>query len=348
VIGGILGGVNELRRAVDEPERPDHSERRVPVGGADTGDLRQRIEPRSQAEYAAELEQQAVSGWDRPAFGSRMGAPLDGARIPGAPADRSDGSERLETPLDVVRRFEPRRAGLPEVSAADAVAYIDARSGERPWLAAVRGCAPEVQRVFAALDQGGGHGHIRHEGWVTEEMNQRRVAYLEDPAQRDLAKQAQGVDGLKSPEKFHLCRDTSSRIADPDAFATAMAKATEHPDIRAALETPLQAGRRPGAVVLPIDSLLGADGHRYCTGWRLASIGGSVEAAADCRDAWVNARRLDRQSDVPEPRAHPIATFDGGTIVFTFGQNLARDRYEIVTMYPRPSHEHQERGIPRE
>jgi hypothetical protein len=51
------------------------------------------------------------------------------------------------------------------------VEYIDARHSERPWLGIVYGCSPEVQRVIAALDQGAGHGHIRHEGWVTEEMN---------------------------------------------------------------------------------------------------------------------------------------------------------------------------------
>jgi hypothetical protein len=59
------------------------------------------------------------------------------------------------------------------------VAYLDARRGERPWLAAARDCRPEVQRLFAALDQGGGHAHIRHEGWLTEETNRRRVAYLQ-------------------------------------------------------------------------------------------------------------------------------------------------------------------------
>ena len=66
----------------------------------------------------------------------------------------------------------------------------------RPWLAAARGCSPEVQRVFATLDQGGGHAHIRHEGWVTEEMNELRLRCLEDPAQLDTAKRAAGIDGL--------------------------------------------------------------------------------------------------------------------------------------------------------
>jgi hypothetical protein len=90
--------------------------------------------------------------------------------------------QKLAASLEVVRRFEARRAGVPEVSARDAAAYLDARQAERPWLATARDRSPEVQRLFAALDQGGGHAHIRHEGWVTEEMLRRRVAYLEDPA----------------------------------------------------------------------------------------------------------------------------------------------------------------------
>jgi hypothetical protein len=333
--------VNELRRAVDEPERPDRSERRVPVGGADTGDLRQRIEPRSRAEYAADLEQQAVSGWDRRAFGSRMVEPLNGAKTSGAPADRSDGAERTGTPFDVVRRFEPQRAGLPEVSMADAVAYIDARCGERRWLGAVRGCSPEVQRVFAALDQGGGHGHIRHEGGVTEAMNHRRVAYLEDPAQRDLAKRAAGVDGMAQTERRHSCGDTATRVTDPDAFAAAFARAAEHPRVRQALDQAFERGKRPSVVSLPIETLLGPDGHRYCTGWRLEPVGGSMTEAQDRRAAWVKTRAADAKVEgLPEPLARPVETFAGGSIVFVFGPNRARDGYEIVTLYPRPP-EHQ-------
>lgn len=148
--------------------------------------VRERIELRSRTEYAAE--------------------------------------QKLTASLEVVRRFEARRAGLPEVSAREAAAYLDTRQADRPWLAAARARSPEVQRLFAALDQGGGHAHIRHEGWVTEEMGRRRVAYLEDPAQLDPAKRAAGIDGLKSPEGSHRCREASSRITDPDAFAMAFAR----------------------------------------------------------------------------------------------------------------------------
>jgi len=123
-----------------------------------------------------------------------------------------------------------------------------------------RDCRPEVQRLFAALDQGGGHAHIRHEGWVTEEMNRRRVAYLEDPAQLDPAKRAAGIDGLSSFEKLHRCWKISSRITDPDAFAVAFARGIEQPMVRAALETEFTARQVPRPVSLHVSDLLGPDG----------------------------------------------------------------------------------------
>lgn len=315
------------------------------------GSRRERIEPRSRAEYAADLEQQVVSGWERQSFGSRMHEALDGAGRSRGAADRGDGpadeaaevavdrpddASQPDTPFESVRRFEPRRAGLPEVSAGDAVAYIDAHCGERPWLAAVRGCSPEVQRIFAALDQGGGHGHIRHEGWVTEEMSERRVAYLEDPAQPDLAKRAAGIDGIKSGDQPHKCGGFSSRITDPDAFAAAITRGIEHPDVRAALEMECKGKRTPRQVVLPLADLLGTDGHRYCTGWQLDTVDGSTKTAREQRDARGEARARNAVPDTPEPKARPVETFEGGAMVFGFGPNRARSGYEIVTMFVQP------------
>jgi hypothetical protein len=309
------------------------------------GAVRQRVEPRSRAEYAADLEQQAVSGWEWRPFGSRLGERLDGTdasgaaadgpAADGAAADHPGGAGRPDTPLEVVRRFEPRRAGLPEISAGDAAAYIDAHQVKRPWLAATHGCSPEVQRIFAALDQGGGHAHIRHEGWVTEEMNERRVAYLEDPAQPDPAKRAAGIDGLKADDRPHQCRQAATRITDPDAFAVAFARGVEHPKVRAALNAEFVAREVPRAVSLSISDLLGPDGHRYCTGWRLQPVDGSMKTARDQRAAWVHARASNGKTDIPEPNVRPAGTFEGGTIIFAFGPNGARDGYEIGTMYPR-------------
>ncbi len=219
--------------------------------------------------------------------------------------------------------------------------YIEAHHGERPWLAAARGCPPKVQRVFAALDKGGGHAHIRHEGWVTEEMNERRVAYLEDPAQLDPAKRAAGIDGMRSPEKLHRCREAASRITDPDTFAVAFARGIEHPLVRASLDAEFTVGYVPRPVSLYVHDLLGADGHRYCTGWSLQPAEGGMKAARDNRAAWVDARAHSSETAVPEPKARPIESFAGGMIVFAFGPTSERDGYEVVTMYPRPRKDEQ-------
>jgi hypothetical protein len=66
-----------------------------------------------------------------------------------------------------------------------------------PWLQTAERALPEALRIIVAADQGGGHGHIRHEGWVTEEASMRRAAYLEDPAQVDPDRRRRGIDGLR-------------------------------------------------------------------------------------------------------------------------------------------------------
>jgi hypothetical protein len=322
--GGDTSGVGELRGGTDEPDRHDRLERHIPEASGDSGVVRARVEPRSRAEYAADLEQRAVSGWDQQPYTSWRGDP------------KHDLPGRWDGPLDMVRRFEPGRAGLADISPDDAAAYIHAHQDSRPWLAAASGCLPEVHRVFAALDQGGGHGHIRHEGWVTEEMNHRRVAYLEDPAQPDPAKRAAGIDGLRPGDQPHRCRQTATRITDPDAFAAAFARGIEHPRVRAALETPFHPDSKPFPVQLPLGELLGPDGHRYCTGWRLEPVDGNMTKARASREAWIAAPAEKRASDVREPTARPVETFEGGTAVFVFGHNSRGDGYEVVTMYPRP------------
>src|SRR6266516_1568994 len=148
--GGDTDEVAKFRGNADEPDRPDPASRDTPEPVGDSRSARARVEPRSRAEYAADLEQRALSGWE--ASGSR------------------DADVR-EPPSEQVRWFEPERAGLADISPQEAAAYIDGRRDGRPWLTVAAGCPPEVQRLFAALDQGGGHGHIRHEGWITEEMN---------------------------------------------------------------------------------------------------------------------------------------------------------------------------------
>ena len=84
------------------------------------------------------------------------------------------------------------------MSIEEADKYIEEHRDARPWLAMTDQASPEARRIIAALDAAGGHAHIRHEGWVTEEANRRRVAYREDPAQLDPEKRRLGIDGLRS------------------------------------------------------------------------------------------------------------------------------------------------------
>jgi hypothetical protein len=187
-----------------------------------------------------------------------------------------------------------------------------------------------------AADQGGGHGHIRHEGWVTEEASMRRVAYLEDPAQLDPDKRRSGIDGLRPGDRRHACADIASRITDPDAFATALARGTRHPDVRAALSTPYDQRSRPDPVRVPIADLLGSDGHKVCTGWQLDPVAGSTRAAVENRRVWRTAITEGLRPDVPEPRSRPIPTFEGGSIAFVISHNRQRTGYEITTLFPQP------------
>jgi hypothetical protein len=273
----------------DGQEEPEHVNRPEMTGRDDIGAARQQVEPRSRAEYAADLERHVA-----------------------------------------LVSFEPRRAGLPEVSITDGTAYLDKHHAERPWLSVARCCQPEVQRVFAALDQGHGHAHIRHEGWVTEEMNERRVRNLEDPAQLDPAKRVAGVDGVKVGDQPHRCGSIATRITDPEAFATAFARGIEHPDVRAALDSP---GPVPRPVSLPISDVLGDDGHKFCSGWRLEPVNGSILEALATRAAWVAGNR-----DVPEPRTRPVETFEGGTVTYVFRASTVGG-HEISTMYVDPPDE---------
>jgi hypothetical protein len=278
--------VAEIRNG---PEEPDRENRPGPTPSDDTGAARELVEPRSRAEYSADLERYVA-----------------------------------------LVSFEPRRAGLPDVSIKDATEYLDQHYLERPWLSVARGCTPEVQRIFAALDQGHGHAHIRHEGWVTEEMNEHRVRNLEDPAQLDPAKRVTGVDGVKAGHQLHRCGGIVTRIADPEAFATAFARGIEHPDVRAALDS---SGLVPKPVSLLITDVLGDGGHRFCSGWRLEPVNGSMLQALADRAAWVAGNH-----DVSEPRARPVETFEGGTVTYVF-QASAEDGHEISTMYVNPPDE---------
>jgi hypothetical protein len=98
--GGDTDGVGELRGGTDEPDRHDRLERHVPEASGDSGAVRAHVEPRSRAEYVADLEQRAVSGWDQQPLTSRKADPKND--LPGG----------RDLPLEVVRRFE-RPGGPP-------------------------------------------------------------------------------------------------------------------------------------------------------------------------------------------------------------------------------------------
>jgi hypothetical protein len=89
-------------------------------------------------------------------------------------------------------------------------------------------------------------------------------------------------------------------------------------------------------VWLPIADLLGSDGHKACTGWQLEPVAGSVMTAMENRRAWRAAIADGRLPEVPEPRARPVPTFEGGTIAFVINSNRQRDGYEIASLFPRP------------
>jgi hypothetical protein len=279
-------------------------------GSGDRPQSRLREETRSRGEARADLRQLADGDWETRPF---------------------------EAPRAELGRFDPERAGLPSMSLEAAAKYIEQHRTARPWLAKAAEASPEAGRIIAAMDSTHGHGQIRHEGWVTEEANERRAAYLEDPAQLDLEKRNLSIDGIRQNNQLHRCRSTATRIADPDAFATAFARGVEHPKVREALDMAYDSDKQPREVTLPIADLLGPEGHRHCTGWRLEPVDGSMGVARGNRDAWLAGRAEGQQADVPEPRAQPVATFRDGVIAFLFARNDTEQRYEIVTMFPRPA-----------
>lgn len=247
-----------------------------------------------------------------------------------APDTPSDDDQ--EATRDALSRFEPRRAGLPDVSKDDANHYIETQRGDRPWLNAARHAHPDVQRVFAALDQGNGHAHIRHEGWLSAEKSQLRVQSLQDPAQLDPAKRAEGTDGLLPGDRKHFCAAMSTAIRDRTAFAVALARGIEHPRVRAVLDTARPSEQpRPGLVSVPIAEILGPDGHRYCEGYRLA---GEPKQAARDRRTWLRETERGDRPSVPLPLVVPM-DFRRGTIQYAIGLNT-RGEYEVVSMYPAP------------
>jgi hypothetical protein len=295
-------------RVVDVPDAPRETPETEKAEKSPRGEVLD--DPDRRREESAELRQRVEGDWE-----------------PG----------RFKVDREELGRFDLRRAGLPDMSIESAAKYIDEHRASRSWLAMADRASPEARRIIAAMDLAGIHPHIRHEGWVSEEANRRRVAYHEDPAQLDREKRSLSIDGLRPNDSPHRCRTMATRIADPDAFATAFVRGVEHPKVKEALNMPFNPADRPDQVAIPIAELLASDGHRDCTGWRLDPGDGSMKAAVGNRDAWVAAKSEGRTPDVPEPRAAPVPSFKDGDIVFDFMRNNDEQRYEVVTMFARPT-----------
>lgn len=311
---------------------------------------------------------------DAEALDGATDLPLDGSRTNGTPLDGGAGGDRttwpegvrrvldLDTELEegltvreVLAGFTPARLGLPDIPLADVPAYLEDHVPYRPWLRMAEGQDPLVQRVYAVLDSGHGHLLQRHEGYGGDGAQFERAAYLRDPAQRGDLAHLRSVDGFKRRDRQHGCGIYATRIHDPVAFATAVARIQEHPAVREALDTPYTEGKRPETIEsVTLEEVLGPDGHHACSGFYLT--GADHDKARADRQKWVEAIRaaVPRHSAEPvavlaerarekalaaglsEPVAAPIESFEGGRLRIAFKPNRAKDGYELLTMFASP------------
>ena len=142
-----------------------------------------------------------------------------------------------------------------------------------------------------------------------------------------------GTDRYR-PGELEQSSPISTAIPDPIAYGAMLARAVEHPAVRAAMFAPFRAGYIPGPVDVPIADILGDLGHEYCQGRVLA--GPDLRAAQHQRDVWINRRRLGMPSQGwVQPRTTPIWSFAGGTVVFRFAMTPQRT-YTLADAYPMP------------
>jgi hypothetical protein len=230
---------------------------------------------------------------------------------------------------------EAEEADQRSADEENAVAYIAANKETSPWLAPAADCEPLVQSVYASLDQGTGHAHIRHGPMGDDKMYAARVARLEDPAQLDAGQRARSVDGFNAPD-LHYCAEFATRVHDTRAFATAVVALSEHPKVREALDTAWDAVQPP-PVAVHIAEVLGENGHEYCSGFRLK---GDFAQSKLERKRWVQARANGEDlTGLPEPQAEKIPTFEDGRFVVMFKRNHSTRQYEINTIVAQPAQE---------
>ncbi|WP_146159510.1 hypothetical protein [Allonocardiopsis opalescens] len=249
-----------------------------------------------------------------------------------APLPALDGGDDT-TPWDELAAFRAADANLPPVPAGDAPGYIASAPADRPWLLSAKDSHPAIQYVFAALDGGAGHPTERHEGWLTADQLIRRVTRLEDPAQLDAAARARAVDAYTG--RRHGCGPYATRFVGPDVFATAVVRAVGHPKTRGVLDGTYDPSDPARPIKLPISDLLGPDGHRFCEGYAIDPVNGSVADAIRLRRQWVVARAGAPQATTA-PTASPIGGFEGGTVSIAFKPTVDGRRNQLATMFVNP------------
>ncbi|MFL6075386.1 MAG: hypothetical protein ACJ73S_18505 [Mycobacteriales bacterium] len=237
------------------------------------------------------------------------------------------------SPRELLLAFDPARAHLPDIPAEQVPRYLDDRADERLWLRSCWGQPPEVRRVIAILDAGDGHALERHEGYPGDPELRLRVQQLQDPAQLDPTKRAAALDAYTN--RLHFCAAEATRIKDPAAFATAFVTGLEHPQVKALLDAPYT--RQPEPIQIPIEELLGPEGHRFCAGYRLEEVDGSIEAARAQRKVWVKESVAGGHPDPSDlPGVRPIESFEGGKLEFRLKPTAAQDGHYVATMFPIP------------
>ena len=317
--------------AVDErvSDPTHHESSEAAAEGDDTGQAREDVDQNHGTDdVAAALKlDTGVNGEPIKARFDRW----DPERIAMSRPPKPEVSMTSDVQTDELSEASDRRAE----DVRNGVAYIAAHQDSRPWLAPAANCEPMVQSVYASIDLSDGHGHIRHGAMGADELQARRVAFNEDPAQRDPEKRALGIDGI-DPTKQHYCGRDSTRIHDATALAAVYVMASEHPDVRAALDQPFDSNMQPRDILVPIVELLGPNGHEFCSGF---TLNGWPEAKA-ARKEWLQAMRAGADvSDLPAPDVARIPTFEGGDIKIVFKRNPETQTYGIYTLFPRPFEE---------
>lgn len=235
--------------------------------------------------------------------------------------------------------------------------YIEKNAEARPWLKHAEDADPMVQACYVERDRSAGHDLQRHEGWRGEQGQADRVAYLRDPAHAkdDLAYDRS--NDAYGQGRRHSCGPIASQIYDPVAYAVAVTRLHEHPDVRRILAGPYDSERAPGSVRdIPVEEILGPHAHTAVRGFEL--VGDDHDAEMDNRRAWTKAVRqhidagmspdeaMERVraaaaagSGLHEPVITPIPTFAGGTITVRFCDNRDQDGYDINTFFVDPPKE---------